>query len=732
MLKSLKLSNFRQHLDRVFHFGPGINAIRGENEHGKTTVLEAFNYLIYGSSALREPLDAVVTYDHPVSKLRVEGEIEHLGVTYEAYRAKSGAEVSAGGKVLVTGQREVTKFFENLFGVDAKVAGKLMFASQKSLAESLKGGPAEAGALIENLAGFDLFDRVISTIQEKRPCGVTSSAEARVETLRAQLAGESAEEDLQPLKQEIQGAEYTACQTQEALEGLQAEVSQLDVAQARQTIVNDQSLRDAIVRTEREIGNLTDLLRQPLPDNPTDKQLEQARAAVESEKQYKKAAGLHAELTRANITPKWDNQDKTPIEGEISALQETISEVKVRKDAASKKFNELVKQLSDKRSDSRVEITRLEGRLIKEATCALCQKDLKDVPEVAKSNSAINAQIEEARSVLSKFESQMTAQISEQEKIGDQCDADLADHNKYLAALQAVVKAGGAAEQLYARAEDYITVDRTTVPATWTWKGPQIGGDRPDVAGQLQTLEAQRNAFVAAQAQHQDRKQRVEALYVERDTTKNQLAALKLDDARETLQKAEEMAPKIEAARAARDQAREQLRTLQAQLDTKAALQEQHRKAMAQVKAQLEASEKELASMRRYNALIKRVREARPVVATKLWNIVLAGVSRYLEDVREEKSTITRADGIFLCNGRPVSGFSGSAEDMLGLAARIALTKTFLPGVDSLHLDEPGAACSDARETRMLGMLATLGFGQIVLISHNDLVDSFADRIINV
>jgi ABC-type transport system involved in cytochrome bd biosynthesis fused ATPase/permease subunit len=75
---------------------------------------------------------------------------------------------------------------------------------------------------------------------------------------------------------------------------------------------------------------------------------------------------------------------------------------------------------------------------------------------------------------------------------------------------------------------------------------------------------------------------------------------------------------------------------------------------------------------------------------------------------------------------------SGSAEDMLGLALRVTLTKTFLPGIDMLQLDEPAAACSDAREARLLGLLAKLGFGQTILITHSDQADAFADRIINV
>lgn len=729
MLKRIKLTCFRKHEDREFSFGPGLNAIRGANEIGKTTTLEALTYLCFGSGALRQPLDEVVTYGVPVSKLRVDGEIEVLGVAYTAYRGKSGAEVRFGNEI-VTGQREVTRHFEQLFGVDAKTAGKLMFASQKSLAESLKGGPAEAGALIESLAGFDLFERAIEAIQKRRPCGMTGNAEARVATLRAQVV-EVPEEDLQPLKQEIQGAEYTACQRQEQFDTLQGELARLDVKAANAILADEKRLQATIEASDRELAQLDEKLVVEAPVAPTEAEIAEVRRQVENEKQHDRLVALHQKLVAGTVPAQWD-KDLASLEAEIATARAKVSSLLAAVDDQGKELASLSRKSAEVRGEFGRKIATAEGRLIRETTCALCQKDLSDVPEVVQINTKAGAEVRQLKADQAAAEQELATQSAKALDTLEAAKAGLKEAEQYLNALLNVVTINNRAENLYAGAADYITVDRSTVPGTWRWTGPDVAGERSNSAPQLVALEAAARAavaFVAARGQQQERRDTVAE---QRAAAADQMARLPMVDARETLELTEGLAPKIEAARAARDAAREKLQALQHDLNVRESLAAQRAEHLAQVKGQLEAAEKELADMVRYNLLIKKIREARPVIATKLWNIVLAGVSKYLAMVRDEPSIVSRAEGVFLCDGQPVAGLSGSGEDMLGLAARIALTRTFLPGVDFLNLDEPGAACSDARESRMLGMLSTLDFGQIIMVSHNDLVDSFADRIINV
>jgi DNA repair exonuclease SbcCD ATPase subunit len=731
MLKKLKLTSFRQHQDREFEFGPGMNAVRGPNEAGKTTCLEAFTYFCFGAGALRESLEHVVTYHQPVSKLRVDVELEHLGVTYTGYRGKSGAEVSAGGKVLVTGQRELTKFFEDLFGTDAKMAGKLMFASQKSLAESLKAGPTDAGRMIEDLANFDLIDRVAESIATRRQTGNTAGVEGRITALQAQLV-ETPAEDLGPLREKVVDAEHDVTMAQSALADLRAQLDELDVAGAT-NCTNEHATRSRdIQQLTYEIDEIDRELARPAVLGPSDAELAAAREAVEREKHRARAELLRAELERADTAVQWD-KDLASLEAEIMTTQEKLDQASQRADDSAVVLANLERQLSDARRDSAVKTAQLEGRLIKETTCALCQKDLTDVPEVVRTNSDLQRQINELKSQTIRATGELDDKIREREKLRDLARQDAVEYRSYLRDLQAVVTVNAKVEQLYARAADFIEVDRRVVPGQWRWTGPApaVSGTR-GAANQLAHLETlAREALQDAARRGEKTKQRA-GLVAAREADVSFRQKLNLEAAGRVLARAAALTDLIKVKEAKLAEMARAWTALKADLATKEALAEQAQRQMAQVRAQLEQAQGELAAMQKYNLLIKKVRAARPVITNKLWNIVLAGVSKHFSEVRGSDSVITRADGMFKCNGFPVSGLSGSAEDMLGLAMRITLTKTFLPGIDMLQLDEPGAACSDARETRMLGMLSTLNFGQIITISHNDLVDAVADRIITV
>jgi len=146
--------------------------------------------------------------------------------------------------------------------------------------------------------------------------------------------------------------------------------------------------------------------------------------------------------------------------------------------------------------------------------------------------------------------------------------------------------------------------------------------------------------------------------------------------------------------------------------------------------AALAKAKEDLATYTLNNRVIKKIREARPLVAKQLWGTVLGTVSHYFSQVRGTQSVVTREGGGFLVDGKPVEGLSGSTLDALGLAIRIALTRTFLANVPWLILDEPAAACDNNREAAMLGVVASCGFPQVLMVSHSELGEAFASSVV--
>jgi DNA repair exonuclease SbcCD ATPase subunit len=162
---------------------------------------------------------------------------------------------------------------------------------------------------------------------------------------------------------------------------------------------------------------------------------------------------------------------------------------------------------------------------------------------------------------------------------------------------------------------------------------------------------------------------------------------------------------------------------------------QQHEQQLLAVKKAEEEQQRALNDLKALefnNALLKRVRAARPIIADKLWTIVLSAVSSYFSAMRGVKSVVTRAGNEFRVDGKPISGLSGSTLDLLGLSIRLALTRTFLPNTPFLILDEPAAAMDSERTESMLGFLVGTGFQQTLLVTHDEMSETVAQKLITI
>ena len=151
-----------------------------------------------------------------------------------------------------------------------------------------------------------------------------------------------------------------------------------------------------------------------------------------------------------------------------------------------------------------------------------------------------------------------------------------------------------------------------------------------------------------------------------------------------------------------------------------------------ELRRQITDTEKEISTISFNNALVKKVRAARPIIGNKLWAMVLASVSTILGTMRGEQSIVEKGKDGFTVNGKAATSLSGSALDLLGLSIRCALIKTFIPGANFMVLDEPSAACDQDRTNAMLGYIASSGFGQVLLVTHNEQSESFAQKLIQL
>lgn len=706
MFKQAKLSNYRQHRDLTVDFSRGMNAIRGENEAGKTTLLEAMAYCQFGAqAALSEPLEDVVTYDHKVGTLKVEVIATFDGVDYLGTRAKSGAEVWIVGAdaPLVTGQKECTKWWETQWGVSGKLASSLMLADQAKLRGALDEGASAPVVLIQKLANFAVVDTIISLVKSEVPNGRTQLVKDRIERLKSQNLTKPDESPVAAAEQ----AWTASCREQDrlkaALDAINADIAAHEPAaqQAQKDINAYDSAQTARANASASVKAAEAALEAVVvPPKPDETQLQRLRTLQAQALEHDKVAASHSRLVAlGSPDPEW--------EGALESLTEEVQAHRAGLQAARSGI-----------TTASSAIAAAKARIIQDKECTLCGKDLSDVPEVAAKNAQQQRIIE-----------QETANLNEAQGLVTQL-------TEGLEALEQVLSAHQRHEKVYAGVLDptHISLDRNFVPARWAWTGPDVSGPKADHTGAISALEGALQAFTRAEGRRQQAQEALTkaSTALAEAEKREQQAKVAAEAAQGPQARAVELAEAFAGTNQQYTEAVSQRKLAHAAWNGAAELYKVQREAYDRAQAELQAAEKELADTALGNQLLDKLLAARPIIADRLWKVVLTSVSTYFSSIRGRPSIVTRGADGFEVDGRPVQGLSGSTKDALGLAIRIALTKTFLPNARFMVLDEPAAACSDTREVNMLGLISTADFDQVLLVTHSNLCQSFAERVIEL
>ena len=179
-LRNLTLNLFRQHASTTAHFPDGLVGVIGSNGAGKTTIVEAIGFALFGSRALRGRVEDVRTRNAPAKAaargkkeqdLRVELSLEHEGVLFRIERTLSGAELFVGGEPqpVAAGNREVTARIGTIVGMSHEEFVATYCTEQKGL-EFLSGkkGATEREKFILRMMGYDRLEEVQDLLREDR------------------------------------------------------------------------------------------------------------------------------------------------------------------------------------------------------------------------------------------------------------------------------------------------------------------------------------------------------------------------------------------------------------------------------------------------------------------------------------------------------------------------------------------------------------------------------------
>lgn len=729
MLNTITLKNFRQHIDKTVTFEAGNTSLRGENEAGKTTVIEAAMYLMGGAKRCRN--NDFVTWGAKKSQCVVDGTFTFNGLQVRAKRSPNGAEIyvpADAKKPTVTGQNEVNAWFAEQLGAPIDVIAKMSFADQQSIRGLLADDNSKAMDFIENMSGLDVIEWVIEWLMANEETGPTGTLDDRIASQQEQLKAEQAisyeatindtRARLEPLKKQSDAQQDLMEANTEAVKLLRQDLRKVTQwADAEHNYSNNVSR--AITEHSEAMAAYTAQQEAVAKLRPVDELEADLAQLRERQSQVAKWDAIYAVHRKfLGYTPPEVEWSETGAEGLRQFIADNRAVVQEKREAYQS-----VRSMIDS-AVSR--IATLEERKVVSSACGLCGKDVSEFPEVKSKNAEIQAEID-----------RLNASIAE-EKLKLQPLVDAGNEAKEnIAAGEAIQSEPGFPAAL--QFPDLFEIDSTFVPPRVKWIGPEIDHQAPREANPGEAIAAVEKALRArrhADTELGTKQSLVQTAEARITGFRQQLAEHRT---KKPTQTEDELTEKISKHEQQMGVMREQYTALNTQIGElqgmlKSLEDNAHRHAalITRLKEQIAADEAQVAKLVFNNELINDLRKARPLVGNQLWNIVLTSVSTYLSRMRSETSEVTREGKVFLVNGKPHTSYSGSARDLMGLGMRIALTKTFVPAADMLILDEPFAACDAARTRSCLSFTAAAGFKQTIIITHEDQTDELFDHIVEV
>ena len=782
-LNSLRLSNFRQHADTYITFDSGLTGIIGANGSGKTTILEAIAWALYGQDAARGKKETIRSLRAgPNAKVKVELDFALGGHRYRVERGLTHAELylDDAEAPVANSLTGVSDMLRRRLGMSREEFFNTYFTGQKELDVMAAMAPSERAQFLSRVLGYERLRVAQRLVKEQarmlaaEASGVRAAMpdSASIERVHAEaserfaqataratsaverrdradrmladvgprwVAAQREREQLQEALAELRVAESEAASYGRDAERIGRELAEVATAETQLERLGEElaplgPLSEELQQLDqlaREEGRRQALLETERALEEEVRRLRERRAKIEAAPSLEEEVTLELEQRRALLEL---------VQGELEAKR--TEWVRDRQEAETKHV--ALRQQYAEVKDNRERLIALG----EDGQCPICERTLNDhyrtvLDHLDEQLDALVADGKYYKARLEQLE-EMPPEIRELDERRRGTFDEVGKLERRLAKVQlAVQELGQLARDLATKEQRFEQVrrDRELIPG---------GYDAVRHAAARRELERVRplDARATRLAMQLERRP---TLVVERDRAAGGVAAAQariatLTARRDLLSFSEQSYAEL---RAVHDAAAAELRT--AELDAVAAAGEasgaqaavtradQARAEVARAKGKLETLDRQ---KRLHDELDRAYTDLRTDLNVQLRPEMSELASAFLTELTDARYDELELDDSYnltvLEDGVPKPVISGGEQDVANLCLRLAISQMIAERAGQsfslLILDEVFGSLDEARRQNVVELLRGLQdrFEQVILITHIEQVREGLDRVINV
>ncbi len=381
----LSLRNFKCFADADVAFEQGVTVVHGINGSGKSSLLEATFFALYGATAIDRTLDEIVTLDAEEAEIELwfthAGDSYHLSrrVRATGERASTADCTLEGPDETLTGVGDVEDRVRTMLRMDAEAFVNSAFVRQGEINKLIEASPGDRKRMIDRLLQLGRLE----TYRER-------STEARlgVESVRENHLGR-----LESLSDQIEAKDKATLHDRKstletAISELGTEIEELESGreEARETLSEAESILDSYESKQEELETVTERIG--------DIRERIATAETNREDLAEEIADLREEIS----------EEASAIEDRVEALDLTDGEVDTV-EAAIRETREHKESLAEEIMDRRESVQAAESEADSAADKA---EDLREraeetqtrIEEVSEEIESLESEIAEAKDTI--------------------------------------------------------------------------------------------------------------------------------------------------------------------------------------------------------------------------------------------------------------------------------------------------------------------------------------------